>query len=317
VDTRQRIVAELRKHRLDEALVLGRSLGMGTVANDVVGHTSKTAGEPERMRATFAMQPRLAFMKLINKTAVIYGAGGAVGTALAKAFAQAGATVALTGRHREPLETLAQELGGGATAVQVDALDEVAIEKHLATMGRVDVSVNAIGIPQTGVQGIPLAQLSAEAYMAPVVTYVRSHFLTARAAARRMVAQNSGVIIAHTANPARVAIPLMGGMTPAWAALEVMMGTFSVEHAAKGVRALVLRTTGLPETGTIDEVYGLHARAMGVTREQFQQMLESRTHRGRHNVLAELAAAAVFVASDAGSGFTGTTLDLTGGMTGD
>jgi len=269
------------------------------------------------MRATFAQKPRLAFMKLTNKTAVIYGAGGAVGTALAKAFAQAGATVALTGRHREPLEALARELGGGATAAQVDALDEAAIEKHLATLDRVDVSVNAIGIPQTGVQGIPLVQLSAEAFMNPVTTYVRSHFLTARAAARRMVGQNGGVIITHTANPARVAIPLMGGMTPAWASLEVMMGTFSVEYAAQGVRALVLRTTGLPETGTIDEVYGLHARAMGITREQFQQMLESRTHRGRHNTLAELAAAAVFVASEAGRGFTGTTLDLTGGMTGD
>ena len=269
------------------------------------------------MRASFVIEPRLAVMKLINKTAVIYGAGGAVGTALAKAFAEVGATVALTGHHIEPLEALARELGGGATAAQVDALDEIAIEKHLATLDQVDISVNTIGIPQTGVQGIPLVELSADAYMTPVMTYVRSHFLTARAAARRMVAQKSGVIIAHTANPARTAIPLMGGMTPAWASLEVMMGTFSVEHAAKGVRALVLRTTGLPETGTIDEVYGLHARAMGTTREQFQQMLESRTHRGRHNTLAELAAAAVFVASDAGRGFTGTTLDLTGGMTGD
>jgi NAD(P)-dependent dehydrogenase (short-subunit alcohol dehydrogenase family) len=250
-------------------------------------------------------------MQLTNKTAVIYGAGGAVGKTLAKAFAQAGATVALTGRHREPLDALAKELGGGATAAQVDALDEAAIDRHLGTLDRVDISVNAIGIPQTGIQGIPLAQLSVEAFMTPVNTYVRSHFLTARAAARRMVAQKSGVIIAHTA------IPLMGGMTPAWASLEVMMGTFSVEHAANGVRALVLRTTGLPETGTIDEVYGLHASAIGVTREQFQQMLESRTHRGRHNTLAELAAAAVFVASDAGRGFTGTTLDLTGGMTGD
>jgi len=282
-----------------------------------VGHTRKTADEAERMRASFAMEARLALMQLTNKTAVIYGAGGAVGSTLAKAFAQAGAAVALTGRHREPLEALAKELGGGATAAHVDALDEVAIEKHLATLGHVDISVNAIGIPQTGIQGIPLAQLSAEAFMTPMMTYVRSHFLTARAAARRMVAQNSGVIIAHTANPARIAIPLMGGMTPAWASLEVMMGTFSVEHAARGVRALVLRTTGLPETGTIDEVYGLHASAIGITREQFQQMLESRIHRGRHNTLAELAAAAVFVASDAGRGFTGTTLDLTGGMTGD
>jgi NAD(P)-dependent dehydrogenase (short-subunit alcohol dehydrogenase family) len=233
-------------------------------------------------------------MQLTNKTAVIYGANGMVGTAIARAFAEAGAKVA---------------------AAQVDALDEAAIEKHLATLDRVDISMNAIGIPQTGVQGIPLTQLSADAYMKPVDTYVRSHFLTARAAARRMAAQKGGVIIAHTGNPSTVAIPLMGGMTPAWASLEMMMRTFSVENAAHGVRALTLRTTGLPETKTIDEVYGLHASAIGVTKAQFQATLESRTHRGRHNTLAELAAAAVFVASDAGRGFTGTVLDLTGGMT--
>lgn len=235
-------------------------------------------------------------MQLTNKTAVIYGANGMVGTAIARAFTEAGAKV---------------------VAAQVDALDEAAIDKHLATLDRVDISMNAIGIPQTGVQGIPLTQLSADAYMKPVDTYVRSHFLTARAAARRMVAQKSGVIIVHTANPSAVAIPLMGGMTPAWASLEMMMRTFSVENAAHGVRALTVRTTGLPETKTIDEVYGLHASAIGVTRAQFQAMLESRTHRGRHSTLAELAAAAVFVASDAGRGFTGTVLDLTGGMTGD
>lgn len=235
-------------------------------------------------------------MNLTNKTAVIYGAGGMVGTALARAFTEAGAKVATP---------------------TLDALDEKAIDAHLATLERVDISVNAIGIRQTGVQGIPLTQLSADAYMKPIDTYVRSHFLTARAAARRMVAQKSGVILVHTANPAAVAIPLMGGMTPSWASLEMMMRTFSVENAAHGVRALTLRTTGLPETKTIDEVYGLHASAMGVTKEQFQAMLESRTHRGRHNTLAELAAAAVFLASDAGRGFTGTVLDLTGGMTGD
>ncbi len=234
-------------------------------------------------------------MQLTNKTAVIYGSGGMVGTALSRAFTEAGAKV---------------------VAAPVDALDEAAVERHLGTLDRVDISVNAIGIPQTGVQGIPLVELSADAYLKPVDTYVRAHFVTARAAARRMVAQKSGVILAHTANPAAVAIPLMGGMTPAWASLEMMMRTFSVELAAHGVRALTLRTTGLPETKTIDEVYGLHAKAIGVTKAQFQAMLESRTHRGRHNTLAELAAAAVFVVSDAGRGFTGTVLDLTGGMTG-
>jgi len=234
-------------------------------------------------------------MQLTNKTAVIYGGKGMVGTAIGRAFTEAGAKV---------------------VTPAIDALDEAAIEKHLATLDRVDISLNAIGIPQTGVQGIPLAQLSVEAYLKPIETYARSHFLTARAAARRMITQKSGVILAHTANPAAMAIPLMGGMTPAWATIEMLMRTLSVETAAHGVRAVTLRTTGLPETKTIDEVYNLHAKAIGITKEQFQQMLEARTHRGRHNTLVELAGAAVFVASDAGRGFTGTVLDLTGGMTG-
>jgi NAD(P)-dependent dehydrogenase (short-subunit alcohol dehydrogenase family) len=214
------------------------------------------------MRASFSGVPRLEDMQLTNKTAVIYGARGAVGTALTRAFTAAGAKVA---------------------APEIDALDEQAIDKHLATLDRVDISVNAMGIGQTGVQGIPLVQLSADAYLKPVDTYVRSHFLTARAAARRMVAQKSGVILVHTANPSVMAIPMMGGMPASWAALEVMMTAFSVECGPHGVRALTLRTTGLPETGTIDEVYGLHAKAHGITREQFQGMLEQRTHRGRHN----------------------------------
>jgi NADP-dependent 3-hydroxy acid dehydrogenase YdfG len=93
-------------------------------------------------------------MMLQNKIAVIYGAGGAVGGAVARAFARDGANLFLTGRHRESVEAVAKEIvsaGGSAEAAEVDALDEQAMEKHLQSVidkaGRVDISFNAIGIP--------------------------------------------------------------------------------------------------------------------------------------------------------------------------
>src|SRR5262249_56676460 len=103
-----------------------------------------------------------------------------------------------------------------------------------------------------GMQGSPLLELSAEAFMRPVSHYLRSSFLTARAAARRMRPRGSGVILMHTPEPARLGLPLVGGMAPAWAAMEALTRSLSAELASQGIRAVCLRSTGLPETGTID-----------------------------------------------------------------
>jgi NAD(P)-dependent dehydrogenase (short-subunit alcohol dehydrogenase family) len=258
---------------------------------------------------------------LENKVAVIYGAGGPVGSAIAGAFAQEGARVFLSGRDLPKVEAVAETIraaGGVAEATEVDALDEEAIEGYLAgvieRVGRIDISFNAIGIPQEGIQGIPLTELPLESFAAPINTYLRSYFLTARAAARHMLPNKSGVVISHTPEPARLGLTLVGGMVPAWAAMEGLSRSFSAEWAPQGVRSVVLRSTGLPETKTIDVVFGIHADALGVSREQFQAMLESMSHRRRSTSLAELADAAVFVASDRAHAMTGTVANLTGGM---
>jgi len=259
-------------------------------------------------------------MLLAKKIAVIHAAAGAVGSTLARAFAKEGAIVHLTGRKRGPLDAIAKAIiaaGGVAEVAEVDALDEAAIERHLETVGRVDIAFNGIGIPQVGIQGIPLAELSVEKFTAPVTSYARSHFLTARAAARRMVAARSGVILMHTPEPARTGAPLTGGMSLAWAAIEALTRMFSFELAAQGVRAVCLRSTGMPETPTIDVVFGLHAKAHGITREQFRSMMEGMSHHHRSTTLAELAGAAVFAASDLASGMTGTVLNLTAGKSPD
>jgi len=260
-------------------------------------------------------------MLLAHKNAVIYGAAGAVGSAVARTFAREGADVFLTGRDAGRLDALAGDIrdaGGSAEAAVVDALDERAVEAHLAAVvakaGAVDVSFNAVGIPQAGVQGIPLIELSPDAYTGPVETYARAHFVTARAAARRMAVRGSGVILMHTPEPARVAAPLVGGMGPAWAAIEALSRGLSAELGPRGVRTVVLRSTGIPETATIDVVFGLHARALGITRAQFDGVVGSMTHRKRFTSLAELGDAAAFLASDRAGAMTGAVANLTGGL---
>jgi NAD(P)-dependent dehydrogenase (short-subunit alcohol dehydrogenase family) len=256
-------------------------------------------------------------MLLENKNAVIYGAAGAAGSAVARAFAREGARVFLTGRDLGALDALAKEItaaGGTAETAVVDALDEEAVETHLDAAGRVDISFNAIGIPQQGLQGIPLAELPVASFLRPITTYAQAHFVTARAAARRMTVQRSGVILMHTAEPARVGVPMLGGMGPAWAAIEALNRELSVEYARHGVRSVCLRTTGMVETSTIDVVFGLHADALGVTKEQFAAAVAETTHRKRATTLAEFAETAAFVASDRAAAMTGAVANLTGGV---
>ena len=261
-------------------------------------------------------------MMLKNKTAIIYGAGGAIGSAVAKAFAKEGAKVFLTGRNLASVAAVAKEItaaGGVAEAAQVDALDERAVEQHMTEMvskaGTVDISFNAITpVPQPGTQGIPIAQLPVDSFTAPITAYMRSYFLTAQAAARRMVEKRSGVILIHTPEPARLGLPLVGGMGPAWAAMEAFNRNLSAELGSYGIRAVCIRSTGLPETHTIEVVFGLHAKTMGIPQEQFLKFVEGMTHRKRSTTLAEVANTAVFLASDKGSGFTGTVANVTGGM---
>src|SRR5262245_51913078 len=233
---------------------------------------------------------------LTNKNAVIYGAGGAIGGAIARAFAREGARVFLTGRNLSKVDAVAKEImvaGGTAESAQVDALDEQAVDRHLQSVidkaGRVDISFNAVGIPQTKIQGVPLVELDLEQFVLPIATYARSYFLTSRLAARRMVANRSGVIMTVTSIPSRTGIPLMGGLGPAMSAVEQITRNLSAELAPHGIRVVGLRPQGMPESGTIKEVFALHAKALGTTWEQFHDVIASRSHVRRLSTLAEMA----------------------------
>ena len=259
-------------------------------------------------------------MMLTGKVAVIYGAGGAVGGAVARAFAREGARLFLTGRRRAPVDAVAAgigDTGGSVEAAEVDALDERAVDAHLASVidkaGRVDVSFNAVGVSGASILGAPLVDLEVERFALPFAAFATSYFVTARLSARRMVAQKAGVIMTVSALPSRVGGPLLGGFGPAQAAKEALTRSLSAELAPHGIRVVGLRPHAMPETGTMKEVFEIRARTSGVTWDQWYEAMASRTHPRRLTTLVELADVAAFIASDRASGLTGTTVNLSMG----
>jgi NAD(P)-dependent dehydrogenase (short-subunit alcohol dehydrogenase family) len=258
--------------------------------------------------------------RLENKVAVIYG-NGAVGTAVAKAFAKEGAHVYLAGRTLTKLKAIAQEIlseGGDIEVAEVNALNEDAVETHMDEVikksGKVDISFNAIGLPQTGHQGTALTELTLANFLHPITTYSQSHFITARAAAKRMIRQKKGVILMNTPSPSRISVPFMGGMPSTWSSIEALSRSISAECGPYGVRSVCLLTSAMPDTPLIDEVYNLHAKAHRIDYKQFHAGMEGRTHTKTLTSINDLANAAVFAASDEGKAITGTILNLTSGL---
>lgn len=255
---------------------------------------------------------------LNGKNAVIYGAGGAIGGAVARTFAREGATVFLAGRTEATLDRVAADVatGGGAAHVAVvDATDPRAVVDHVAAIaamvGHVDILFDAVGMHD--VQGTPLVDMPVDDVVLPVVTALRTRFLTARAVARHMVEQHSGVIMTVTAGPAREATPHIGGFGVACEAIEGLWRTWAAELGPHGVRVVCLRSAGSPDAPAIGGMAALHADATGVTPEEFLADLGRGTLLGRLPMLAEIADAATILASDRASALTGTYVNATCG----
>ncbi|WP_457419153.1 SDR family NAD(P)-dependent oxidoreductase [Roseateles sp. P5_E7] len=259
-------------------------------------------------------------MMLKDKVAVVYGAAGAIGGAVARAFAQDGARVFVTGRRQAAVDALAGEIeaaGGRAHAAQVDALDEQAVDRHLQVVveqaGRLDISFNAAGFSNAQALGVPLVELDLAQFSGSIADYTRSYFLTARLAARRMLPNKAGVIMTVTALPGRTGTALNGGYGAAQAAKDALTRDLSTELAPHGIRVLNLRPHGMPETRVMREAFELKAGRGGMTWEQFQAFLANWSHPKRVMKLQEIANMAVFAASDRASGLMGTTVNLTMG----
>ena len=259
-------------------------------------------------------------MMLQNTVGVIYGAGGGIGSAVARAFAREGARLFLAGRRRASVDAVVRDIvstGGSAEAAEVDALDEPAIDCHLQSVideaGRVDLAFDAVGIANAGILGVPLLELDAAQFALPITTHAMSYFLIARLAARRMIAQKSGVIMTVTSLLSRTGAPLVGGYGPAMAAKEALTRNLSAELAPHGIRVVGLRPQAMPATRTIKDAFEPRAKATGMTWDQWQAFLATRTHPRRLMTVEEMANVAAFMASDFASGMTGTTVNLTMG----
>jgi 3-oxoacyl-[acyl-carrier protein] reductase len=241
-----------------------------------------------------------------GKNAVIYGAGGTIGSAVASAFAREGAWVYLAGRTLESLDRTASQIrsaGGAAETALVDALDERAIDEHAETVaaeaGSLDISVNLIS--HGDVQGTPLTEMSADDFERPVRTAVRTVFLTSRAAARHMIKQRSGVILMFGGygDP----VPGAGGLQVAFGALESLRRSLACELGPHGIRVVTLQTGGIPETLPRDFD----------GRQLITDGIVGRTMLGRAATLADVGNVAAFAASDQARTITATAINITCG----
>jgi 3-oxoacyl-[acyl-carrier protein] reductase len=256
---------------------------------------------------------------LDNKTAVIYGGGGTIGGAVARAFAREGANVYLAGRTLASLETVAEEIsaaGGAAEAALVDALDEQAVDRHADAVaekaGGIDVSFNAVG--HGDIHGSPLIDMPFEDFARPITVAMRSQFLTARAAARHMIKRGSGVIMTITATTARQAIPHVGGTGVTFDAIESLCRQWACELGPLGIRVVWLQTTGIPEaiSYTLDR-FPEYGTGEAMTREELLAWLEGKTMLSRLTSLADVSNMAAFVASDRAGAMTATAANVTCG----
>jgi 3-oxoacyl-[acyl-carrier protein] reductase len=245
---------------------------------------------------------------LEGKNAVIHGGGGAIGGAVARAFAREGARVYLAGRTRARLEEVAEAIrgaGGSAETAEVDALEERAVDAHAdavaAQAGSIDICLNVIS--HGDVQGTPFVEMSPEDYLRPVETAVRTTFLTSRAAGRHMVRQGSGVLLAFGGSGDPLRDYYLGGLQVAFDAIESMRRQLSSELGRHGVRFVTLRTGGVPET--------IPAGVEG--REAIVGDIERLTMLGRAATLEDVGNVAAFVASDRARTMTAATANISCG----
>jgi NAD(P)-dependent dehydrogenase (short-subunit alcohol dehydrogenase family) len=245
---------------------------------------------------------------LEGKNAVVYGAGGSIGSAVARAFALEGARVHLAGRTLERLQPVADAIradGGAAEIAVVDALDERAVDAHadavVAEHGSLDISFNLIS--HGDVQGTPLAEMSLADFEQPVVTAVRTMFITTRAAARHMVPQGAGVILVFGGYGDPPRGYNLGGLQVAFQAQEALRRNLAAELGPHGIRAITIQTSGIVDT--IPETFE--------QRDEIVGGIGASTLLGRGATTGDVANAAVFAASDRAASMTGTKLNISAG----
>lgn len=258
---------------------------------------------------------------LKGKHAVLFGAGGSFGSVVAREFAAEGADVFLSGRTTSRVEEVASQItaqGGTAHAAVVDAEDPAAVDAYIdgiaSEAGSIDIVFNLVGprLSEYG-GGKAATQLGVEEFMAPLVTLVKSQFITSRAAARHMVEQRSGVILFVTGSPARPHTPGATAIGAAFGAIENFTRNLAQDVSPCGVRIVCVRTAATPETRTIQELQASMTASMNIPQEQVFKTLADMTLLKVSPTIADMAKTAAFAASDNARMMTGTVLNSSAG----
>jgi 3-oxoacyl-[acyl-carrier protein] reductase len=243
---------------------------------------------------------------LHGKIAVIYGAGGAIGGAVARAFAAESAFVYLAGRTDSRLQKVARQIledGGLAETAVVDASDEDQVEEFVARVAkksrRIDISFNAISF---GDIQQPLMQIDVDDFTRPVTLATRTHFLTTRAAATHMIKQRSGVVLMFGGSGPQT-LPGLGGFKVALDAMEGLRRQWAIELGTYGIRVVTMVTGGIIET--------IPWQTEG--REEILAEIVKAAHLNRTATLADVGNVACFIASDKAGAITDATVNISAG----
>jgi len=258
---------------------------------------------------------------LHEKYAVVFGAGGSIGAAVAQEFAAEGAEVFLAGRTKSNVEDVAKHItaaGGRARAAVIDALDDAAVNRYVDGIvkqtGSIDIAFNAVGpLAEEYGNGKHAVDLAIEEFMVPLTTVVKSQFITARAAARHMVTQRSGVIIFLTGSPARGHVEGASAIGAAFGAIETLSENLAFEVSPAGVRVVCLRTTANTDSRTIQQTMDAFVGRTNITKDQAVARIASLNFLKVPAKVSDTAKAAVFLASDRARMFTGTVVNSTAG----
>jgi 3-oxoacyl-[acyl-carrier protein] reductase len=246
-------------------------------------------------------------MLLTDKTAIVYGGAGAIGSAAARAFAREGAAVHLTGRTLSTLDKVAGEIreaGGTASTAELDAFDEAAVRAHadeVASRGRLDISFNAVYHPDHF--GKPITEMTYADLEEDVTRRLRTMWITVSAATPHMIEQGDGVILTFGGDGPPTAN--LGGLQVAFGAVEALRRVLSKELGPKGIRVITLQTGGIPDS--------LADKVPAKVRAAIAKETDEATMLGRSATLADVGNAAAFAASDWARSLTATKLNITGG----
>jgi 3-oxoacyl-[acyl-carrier protein] reductase len=239
---------------------------------------------------------------LTGKTALVTGATGGIGAAIARALHGQGAKVALTGRREAELQSLATELGERVFVAPADLSDPAApaalVEKVEAEFGALDILVNNAGLTRDGLA----LRMGDKDWSDVIEVDLTAPFRLARACLRGMMKRRSGRIVSIASIVGVTGNPGQANYAAAKAGLIGMSKALAQEVAPRGVTVNVV-APGFVKTAMTDALNDAQKTA-----------LMGRIPMGRMGASEDIAAAVAYLASDEAAWVTGVTLHVNGGM---